>query len=298
MNFPLTVQSPAKINLHLGVGELGPDGFHELTTVYQAINIHDIITIDTATNFTVTGGGPDDATNLAWRAAVELAQVVGHKLEPLSISIEKNIPVAAGLAGGSADAAAVLRALGKIWNAEHDQLELVAKKIGSDVPFLLHGGICLGTGHGEVITSVLNRGHYHWVVVADNEELSTPRVYQELDRIRERRLLPESVQADSPEQLLLALSQGQPQLIAPYLINDLQPAAISLLPKLRKTLNAGIQSGALAGLVSGSGPTCIFLAEGLAHATEIAAELAGRITAKSIKIATGPVSGAHLIAEK
>ncbi|WP_167477930.1 4-(cytidine 5'-diphospho)-2-C-methyl-D-erythritol kinase [Nocardia arthritidis] len=296
---PVTVRAPSKVNLHLGVGDLRADGYHDLTTVFQALSLSDDLEIAPAASLTVRVSGegaaevPTDRTNLVWKAAVRLAHLAGRA--PLvEIAIAKGIPVAGGMAGGSADAAATLVGLNELWDLglSRDELSGIAAELGSDVPFALQGGTALGTGRGERLLPVLSRNTFHWVIALAKGGLSTPAVYAELDRLRENGNPP---RLGEPQRLMQALAAGDPKLLAPLLGNDLQAAALSLKPELRRTLRAGVGAGALAGLVSGSGPTCAFLCDSEAAAVAVAAELAGAGVCRSVRTASGPVPGARVL---
>ncbi|WP_068020943.1 4-(cytidine 5'-diphospho)-2-C-methyl-D-erythritol kinase [Nocardia mexicana] len=298
---PVVVRAPSKVNLHLGVGDLREDGYHELTTVFQALSLSDDVEIAPSASLTVRVSGegaaevPTDRTNLVSKAAVRLAHLAGRA--PLvEISIRKGIPVAGGMAGGSADAAAALVGLNELWDLRlsRDELAAIAAELGSDVPFSLFGGTALGRGRGEKLLPVLSRNSFHWVLALAKGGLSTPGVYRELDRLREQGDPP---RLGEPQQLLQALASGDPQLLAPLLGNDLQAAALSLKPELRRTLRAGVTAGALAGIVSGSGPTCAFLCEGEESAVAVAAELSGAGVSRSVRTAAGPVPGARIIGD-
>jgi len=298
----VTVRAPAKVNLHLGVGPRRPDGYHDLVTVFQALSLHDDITVRAAPELTVRTRGEgaafvaDDQTNLAYRAAVALAAWANHG-SGLDIDIDKAIPVAGGMAGGSADAAGTLVAVAELWKLDIDRtaLSALAADLGSDVPFILHGGIALGTGRGEQLVPVLSRGEFHWVLALADGGLSTPTVFAELDRLREGRPGGGSGDPARPDDLLAALASGDPHAVAPLLHNDLQPAALGLKPALRRTLRAGTEAGALGGIVSGSGPTCAFLCADQESAVAVAAELAGAGTARGVRVASGPVPGAKVV---
>lgn len=295
----VTVRVPGKVNLFLGVGDRRPDGYHELTTVFHAVSLSDDVTVRTADvlSLRVVGEGahevPVDERNLAWRAAELMAEHVGRAPD-VDIVIEKSIPVAGGMAGGSADAAAVLVAINSLWElgVPRRDLHVMAAKLGSDVPFALHGGTALGTGRGEDLATVLARNTFHWVLAFGTGGLSTAAVYAEIDRLREAGAPP---RLDDPEPLLAALSAGDPHILAPLLGNDLQPAALSLEPGLRRTLRAGVEAGALAGLVSGSGPTCAFLCSSAQSAVDVSAELAGAGVCRTVRVASGPVHGARVV---
>ncbi|MCV7212026.1 4-(cytidine 5'-diphospho)-2-C-methyl-D-erythritol kinase [Mycolicibacterium canariasense] len=300
----VTVRVPGKVNLYLGVGDLREDRYHELTTLFHAVSLFDEVTVRNADLLSVrmTGEGvaglPTDNRNLAWRAAELMADHVGRAPD-VAISIAKSIPVAGGMAGGSADAAAVLVAINTLWElgvARRD-LHALAAKLGSDVPFALHGGTALGTGRGEQLATVLARSTFHWVLAFADKGLSTPAVFGEIDRLREAPDREAPARLDGVEPVLEALAAGDPRELAALLGNDLQPAALSLRPDLRRTLRAGTEAGALAGIVSGSGPTCAFLCESAESAVEIGATLSGAGVCRTVRVASGPVPGARVIAE-
>jgi 4-diphosphocytidyl-2-C-methyl-D-erythritol kinase len=298
---PVKVRVPAKINLHLGVGPRRPDGYHELNTVYLAISINDELTArrgDTL-NLTMEGEGTGelalDESNLVIKAALALA---GHAKVPAHarLHLRKQIPVAGGLAGGSADAAAALVACDALWGTglSRDELAAIAGRVGADVPFLVHGGTALGTGYGERVSPVLARPtSWHWVVAIAGGGLATPDVYRELDRLRATGDAPAPL--GSTDALLAALRQRDPAVLGAVLGNDLQPAALSLRPALADTLKASEDAGALAGIVSGSGPTCVFLCRDAEHAGVVARAVEAAGVARAIRTAYGPVAGARVI---
>jgi 4-diphosphocytidyl-2-C-methyl-D-erythritol kinase len=297
----VTVRVPGKVNLYLGVGDLRDDGYHELTTVFHAVSLLDEITVRNADvlSLELAGEGadmlPTDERNLAWRAAELLAEHVGRAPD-VAITVEKSIPVAGGMAGGSANAAAVLVAMNTLWElgVPRRDLHVLAAQLGSDVPFALHGGTALGTGRGEELATVLARNTFHWVLAFAKGGLSTPSVFAEIDRLREtERDAPPRL--DDPEPLLAALASGDPAELAPLLGNDLQAAALSLDPELRRTLRAGTEAGALAGIVSGSGPTCAFLCSSASSAVDVATEMAGAGVCRTVRVASGPVQGARVV---
>lgn len=287
------------MNLFLGVGDRRPDGYHELVTVFHAVSLYDDVTVRTADllSLTMIGEGADevpaDARNLAWKAAELMAEHVGRAPD-VDITIDKSIPVAGGMAGGSADAAAVLVAMNTLWElgVPRRDLHAMSAELGSDVPFALHGGTALGTGRGEELATVLARNTFHWVLAFGAGGLSAARVYAEIDRLLE---LGSPPRLGDPEPLLTALSAGDPHALAPLLGNDLQPAALSLEPELRRTLRAGTEAGALAGIVSGSGPTCAFLCASAEAAIAVAGELAGAGVCRTVRVASGPVHGARVV---
>ncbi len=294
----VTVRVPAKINLHLAVGPPGPDGFHDLVTVFHAVSLFDEVSVvasDTP-GIEVHGEGvsevPADETNLAWRA-VQLLAERAERDPDVRLVLRKGIPVSGGMAGGSADAAAALVALSALWKLDlsRDELSIMAAELGSDVTFALHGGTAVGTGRGEQIVPVLARHPLHWVIALHRGGLATPSVFRELDRLRGGNEPPER----PVEPVLEAIAGGDPRQLALALGNDLQAAAVSMAPDLRRTLRAGVDAGALAGLVSGSGPTCAFLCSGAEAAIEVAAELAGVGVCRTVRVAHGPVPGARVV---
>ncbi|SDX80755.1 4-diphosphocytidyl-2-C-methyl-D-erythritol kinase [Amycolatopsis xylanica] len=298
----MTVRVPSKINLHLSVGDVRDDGFHELVTVFQALSLTDEVTVaatdDPGVEVYGEGEGtvPTGANNLAWRAVQALAAHVGKSGDDpkVRVVLRKGIPVAGGMAGGSADAAATLVGLAALWKLDigRDELATIAAKLGSDVPFALYGGTALGTGRGERLVPVLTRHTFHWVIAFDQKGLSTPRVYGEIDRLRAEGD-PPRIGSHAP--VVEALSSGDPRQLALLLGNDLQAAAVSLRPGLRRTLRAGVNAGALSGIVSGSGPTCAFLCSDAQSALEVAAELSGAGVCRTVRVAHGPVPGARVI---
>jgi 4-diphosphocytidyl-2-C-methyl-D-erythritol kinase len=296
----ITVRVPAKINISLGVGPLRPDGFHELDTLFHAVGLFDVITAGAAGALSITVAGPEaeglpaDESNLAWRAAQLLAVHAGIDARA-HLHIDKAIPVAAGLAGGSADAAAALVACARLWDVPVSDAELagLAAQLGSDVPFALLGGTALGSGRGELLRPVQPGPSYHWVLAVADGRLATPAVYREFDRQR---------QTDGPgapgpraEAVLSAFETGDPARLAPCLGNDLEPAALALAPELAATLAAGRHGDALAGIVSGSGPTCVFLTEGADHAARLAADLSASKTCRYAVAVAGGVTGAEVL---
>jgi 4-diphosphocytidyl-2-C-methyl-D-erythritol kinase len=293
----VTVRAPAKINLHLGVGPAREDGYHQLATVYQAIGLYDDVTVSEADDWTVsvtvTGDldaseVPLDDRNIAIRAGLALTAHHGVDRRAL-IEISKSIPVAGGLAGGSADAAAALVALDRLWDLQtsDDDLLAIAGRLGSDVPFALVGGTAYGTGRGELVEPVTDRGEWWWVVLPNADGLSTAEVYAEYDALG----LGEHLRA--PEGLFGALADAFPEGLASELHNDLEPAALELRPDLARHPHRILDAGAYAALLSGSGPTWLGLAGDADHAREIAANLAEHYAV--VLCAPGPVAGAHVV---
>ncbi len=275
------VRVPAKVNLMLGVGDLRPDGYHELRTVFHAVGLFDEVAASAAPalSLTVEGEGagalPTDAGNLAWQAAELLAETAGVPARA-HLTVRKSIPVAGGLAGGSADAAATLVACAELWNLglDRSELALLGARLGSDVAFPLLGGTALGTGRGEILEPTPAAVELRWVLAVSDFGISARDAYRELDRQRDSGTA--AAPAGDPEPLLHALAHGDITQVAALLANDLQPAALALAPRLHDVLAAGLAGGALAGIVSGSGPTCAFLcldgqaADGVVAALEAA----------------------------
>jgi 4-diphosphocytidyl-2-C-methyl-D-erythritol kinase len=293
---------PAKVNLQLSVGPLGSDGFHEVTTVFQAISLFDDVTVATAPEgdgikISISGqtssGVPADNSNLAVKAAELMIKNYDLPTD-LIIKLKKEIPVAGGMAGGSADAAGVIVGLDSLFELglSRDEMEIVGSKIGSDVPFSICGGVAIGTGRGDQITPALAKGSYNWVLALSGQGLSTPSVYQECDRLRE------GLSISSPavsEQLMQALRAGDAKALGKSLTNELQSAACSLRPALRLVLDVGVDYGALGGIVSGSGPTVAFLVSDDDHAMDLTVALSASGVVSSVVRATGPAHGARII---
>ena len=293
---------PAKVNLQLSVGPLGSDGFHEVTTVFQAISLFDDVTVATAPEgdgikISISGqtssGVPADSSNLAVKAAELMIKNYDLPAD-LIIKLKKEIPVAGGMAGGSADAAGVIVGLDSLFELglSRDEMEIVGSKIGSDVPFSICGGVAIGTGRGDQITPALSKGSYNWVLALSGQGLSTPSVYQECDRLRE------GLSISTPlvsEPLMQALRAGDAKALGKALTNELQPAACSLRPALRLVLDVGVDYGALGGIVSGSGPTVAFLVSDDEHAMDLTVALSASGVVSSVVRATGPAHGARII---
>jgi 4-diphosphocytidyl-2-C-methyl-D-erythritol kinase len=298
----VTARVPAKVNLQLSVGPLGADGFHEVTTVFQAISLFDDVTVATADKgdgikISITGqtsgGVPADNSNLAVKAAQLM--IKNYDLpEDLVIKLKKEIPVAGGMAGGSADAAGVIVGLDSLFELglSRDVMESVGSKIGSDVPFSICGGVAIGTGRGDQITPALAKGSYNWVLALSGQGLATPSVYQECDRLREGLSIAPPVVS---EPLMQALRAGDAKALGKALTNELQPAACSLRPTLRLVLDVGVDYGALGGIVSGSGPTVAFLVSDDEHAMDLTVALSSSGVVSSVVRASGPTNGARII---
>jgi 4-diphosphocytidyl-2-C-methyl-D-erythritol kinase len=299
------VRAAAKINLLLGVGAPRPDGFHTLVTVYQAVSLYDDVTVTAAE-------GALDAVTVATEVAAYIdpshvpatghhivdraaAAVAEHHGRPVGaeVRVDKTIPIAGGLAGGSADGAAALVALDRLHDlhTSDDDLLALAAGLGSDVPFALVGGTALGEGHGEIVTPLEDRGSWWWVVVPADEGMSTPAVYRHFDELR-----PDAPAVPGPpDEIVAALAGGDVRRLADALHNDLEQAACELRPELARLIGAGVEAGALRGLVSGSGPTCVFLCESADHARSVAGALQAADDQRVVLVAHGPVAGAHVV---
>ncbi|MCJ1712445.1 4-(cytidine 5'-diphospho)-2-C-methyl-D-erythritol kinase [Clavibacter michiganensis subsp. phaseoli] len=297
-------RAPGKINVSLTVGALQEDGYHDVATAYQAVSLYEDVWATKSDGFSVKFGGSIDtshlttgADNLAVRAARLLARSTGYR-GGVHLRIEKNVPIAGGMGGGSADAAATLLACDTLWGTERtrDQLLALGAELGADVPFALAGGTAIGTGRGDRLSPALAKGTFQWVLAIAEFGVSTPDVYGELDRHRERHaqdIFPAQQIPQVDSGVLQALRAGDPHMLAEVLHNDLQAPALHLAPGLGEVLQLGEENGALAGIVSGSGPTVAFLAADLDSALELQIALsAARLT---VIRATGPVHGARII---
>ena len=299
-------RAPGKINVFLKVGCLLDDGYHDVAIAYQAVSLYEDVRAYPADDFSVTVTGtvdlsrvPLDETNIALVAARMLAKKAGYT-GGVRLEIDKHVPVTGGMGGGSADAAATLLACDALWGTELSREDLIAlaAQLGADVPFALTGGTAIGTGRGDQLSPALAKGQYQWVLALVDFGLSTPAVYNELDRHRERHaqdIFPAQREPIVDAKVLQALRAGDPHMLAESLFNDLQAPALHLEPSLSTVLELGERNGALAGIVSGSGPTVAFLAADLDSALELQIALsAARI---SVVRATGPVHGARIITQ-
>lgn len=298
----VVVRVPGKVNLQLSVGPKEKDGFHGIVTVFQAISLFDDVTVtrtEPGNGITIslsgdhTHGVPSDATNLSAKAAILMCEKFDLPAD-LSIEIKKLIPVAGGMAGGSADAAATIMAIDAIFllGLTRDEMHAIAAQIGSDVPFMLTGGTAVGRGRGDQVTSALSRGTYHWVLALSTVGLSTPAVYEECDRLRAGL---DVATPHASDQLLQALLAADSVALGKGLTNDLQPAACSLRPALRLILDVGSEYGALGSIVSGSGPTVAFLVADEDHALDLSVALTSSGVVGNVTRASGPVHGAKVI---
>lgn len=300
------VRAPGKINVFMRVGAVMEDGYHDVATAYQAVSLYEDVRAYPDDEFSVgfsgsidTGSVPLDESNLAIKAARLLAKRTGYT-GGVRLEIEKHVPVAGGMGGGSADAAATLVACDALWGTDvgRDELQTLAARLGADVPFALVGGTAIGTGRGDRLSPALATGQFHWVLALPEGELSTPQVYRELDRHRERHagdIAPAQLSPSVDSGVLQALRAGDPAMLAEALTNDLQAPAIHLVPKLAEVIELGETNGALAGIVSGSGPTVAFLTSDLDSAIDLQIALsAARVHAVR---ATGPVHGARVVGD-
>jgi len=299
-------RAPGKINVYMKVGALLDDGFHDVATAYQAVSLCEDVRAYPADDFSVSFSGPidtselrTDGSNLAIKAARALARKAGYR-RGVRLEIEKRIPVAGGMGGGSADAAATLLACDTLWETELRREELleIAAQLGADVPFAFTGGTAIGTGRGDQLSPALAKGQFQWVLVFSDFGMDTPEVYRELDRHRDRHaqdIFPVETQPHVDAAVLQALRAGDPHMLAEVMHNDLQAPALHLQPSLSRVIELGEENGALAGIISGSGPTVAFLAADLDSALELQIALnAARLT---VVRATGPAHGARIVGE-
>lgn len=303
------VKAPGKINVSLRVGPLREDGYHSVASVYLAVSLYEEITAtlidEPGITVTVNGQGmlnipvqdvPLDASNLAARAAALLADLSEHPTG-VHLNITKGVPVAGGMGGGSADAAAALLACDALWKSgfSRDELARMAADLGADVPFALIGGTAVGLGVGDQLTPAISKTPLHWVLVTSSFGLSTPEVYRTLDDIRLRDGLEPVEPPEIDPEILGAMRSGDALALSGLLHNDLQDAALDLAPELGDSLLLGRDAGALAGIVSGSGPTVAFLAENQEHAAEIESVLdSAGLSAIAVN---GPVRGARIVTD-
>ena len=314
--------APGKVNLTLRVGAPTPDGYHPLVTVFEALNLRETVTVRTSktpgvrveTVAYLPDGSVDEATtramedvdpatHLAVRAARVLQRLAAagpwaSTAAGLSIRVDKRVPVAGGMAGGSADAAAALVACNELWELGlgDEQLHAIGRSLGADVPACLAGGIALGTGRGDHM-SVLREGdeagaeyQHHWVMLLAHEGLSTPSVFREFDRVDAAGA--PALAEPTPEEVA-ALCAG-PEELRHCLVNDLQAPALRLRPELAETIAAATDAGALAVTLSGSGPTVAALARDAEHARVLAATLSDAPTVARAIPTHGPACGARI----
>ena len=297
-------RAPGKINVFLKVGALLEDGYHDVAIAYQAVSLYEDVRAYPASDFSVSVTGtvelarvPTDGSNIAIRAARLLAARTGYR-GGVRLEIDKHVPVTGGMGGGSADAAATLLACDALWGTSvpRDEMLSLAAELGADVPFAFTGGTAIGTGRGDQLSPALAQGQFHWVLALADFGLSTPEVYRELDIHRERHsqdIFPAQVAPSVDANVLQALRAGDPHMLAECLHNDLQAPAIHLEESLAGVLELGERSGALAGIVSGSGPTVAFLTADLDSALELQVALSA--ARQTVVRAVGPVHGARIV---
>ena len=297
------VEAPGKVNLFLSVGASGTDGYHQLTTVFQAVRLIETVTarrqsVRDRGTVTLTLEEPDadvptDASNLAVRAAELLAETTGVS-EGVDLLLRKRVPVAGGMAGGSADAAATLVACNILWGTGLSLLELsaLAARLGADVPFPLTGATAVGSGRGDLVTPIMTRGSYHWVFALAGEGLSTPAVFRRFDELTGTGA---PAVRDVPEALTSALRAGDAPALAASLHNDLQAAALDLRPELAQVIAVAEEAGALRAIVSGSGPTIAALVENPAGAQRVSRALMASGLVADVLRADAPVAGARVV---
>ena len=281
--------SPAKVNVYFAVGAFQKDGFHEVASCYQALSLREVVSVELEGKFSISFAGPfaqeckqlvpTDASNLVYKAGIALKKLSPAVMpEQVAFTIHKSVPIAGGMAGGSADGAAALMALDQLFSAGLEaKLSKAAAKLGSDVPFSLEGGTAIGTGRGEKLERIETDAILHWVMTPSQLGLSTPDVYRKLDIMRTEAGVDVSTleMPEVPSELVAAIVSGDAIEVANYMHNDLEIAALALRPELAATIEAGRKAGALKSMVSGSGPTIAHLAKDRIHAEQIANRLAG-----------------------
>ena len=306
------VEAPGKVNLFLSVGAPGPDGYHPLTTVFQAVRLIETVTArrqSTQDHGTVTltleepdAEVPTDASNLAVRAAELLSETTGVS-EGVDLLLRKRVPVAGGMAGGSADAAATLVACNALWGTglSLPELSALAARLGADVPFPLTGATAVGSGRGDLVTPIMTRGAYHWVFALAEEGLSTPAVFRRFDELAGAGASASAGSGggpavrDVPEALTAALRAGDARALAAALHNDLQVAAVDLRPELAEVIAVAEEAGALRAIVSGSGPTIAALVEDPGSAQRVSRALKASGLVAGVLRADAPVAGARVV---
>ena len=299
---PVTARAHGKINLHLGVGDAGADGYHELVTVFEALGTPETVTLTPADEDSVevvgkyaAAGIPVDERNLALAAVIAFRARTGWDGR-VAITIDKNVQVAGGMGGGSADAAAALVAAASLAGVDDNAvLTEIAAGLGADVPFALLGGIALGRGRGDHLSRVLSRGTHHWVLATSTGELSTASVYARVDELRQAGHGADAARLAEPQGVLTALAAGDVEKLAAHVHNDMTEAAVSLMPDIARVMEEGRRAGAHAVLLSGSGPTVGFLAQNAKHALELAVLLEASRGVREVVRTTGPAPGAHIV---
>jgi 4-diphosphocytidyl-2-C-methyl-D-erythritol kinase len=267
----LTVQTPAKINPVLEVLGKRPDGYHDLALVFQAVSLYDQLTFEkkpAGVGLRIEGqaGLAADDSNLIVKAAKLFLREVLKNSDGVQITLHKKIPLAAGLGGGSSDAAAALRGLQWLFEnpVSETKMHQMAAQLGSDVNFFLNGGTALGTGRGEIITPWKASVPLWVILVKPSEGLSTPAVYQSGKALM--------TTGNKVLEFQKVWSEGSPASIASRLFNGLEPAAFYLRPELELIKKRLMNEGTLGVLLSGSGPTLFALAAHEAEAQKIASK--------------------------
>lgn len=318
--------APGKVNLLLRSGTPSEDGYHPLLTVFEAVSLREIVVARTrrapgtqvrtfvyeqvpgqVNDYRLNRAATDsiaklpEESHLAVRAARALAPLVAAKWGPsaagLELTVHKTLPVAGGMAGGSADGAAALVAVNDLWelglNAE--QLETLGRTLGADVPACLRGGWAVGVGRGDILTSLpqADTGEKHWWAFAFSRRgLSTPEVFARFDELR--------LGTDFDQNPKTIMEDPAPYtgaLVPQNLVNDLAPVALQLLPELENAGRVATENGALAWTISGSGPTVAALAGTREVAEKIVAawrnseSLSPHLAGSAV--GSGPDRGAH-----
>ncbi|WP_417216958.1 4-(cytidine 5'-diphospho)-2-C-methyl-D-erythritol kinase [Arthrobacter sp.] len=306
MNQPVIARAPGKINVYFRVGPPRPDGYHPVASLYLAVSLFEDVAATARDDAEITVSLSADSTavqdpedfplgedNLVVRAARLLAEHTGHAAG-VDLKITKRVPIAGGMGGGSADAAATLVACNSLWGTglTREELGRLGARLGADVPFALSGGAAVGLGVGDQLSPLLLRSRTDWVLALASYGLSTPAVYQQLDALRDGAdvEIPHDVDPD----LLHALVDHDLVMLPGLLANDLTAAAVHLAPELQAVLDMGSTAGALTALVSGSGPTVALLAEDPGHARQLATQLIDEAGVDT-RVVHGPVPGARLI---
>ena len=291
------VETPAKINLSLRVGDLRDDGYHELSTVFLAVGLTDTITVTDQTGEITLSLERGDAemlgpveSNLAVRAARLLRDTHGDPSLGAHINIEKRIPVAGGMAGGSADAAGALLACSELWGLklERSQLMELGARLGADVPFALLGGVALGRGRGDELAPLLHRGSHTWVIAHQSNGISTPEAFRRLDLARAEGRSPS---VDSEGDVIRALLTGDSAQLAAALSNDFQEVIRQSRPEINQLLELAGKTEALGVILSGSGPSVAYLCENEAAAHRVAKKIQQLVPVQTM-VLHSPVPGA------
>ncbi len=287
----VTRRAHAKLNVFLRVLGVREDGYHDIETVILPLELHDVVTAETADGFGVTVTGPRagelahaGGEALVERAARAWAHETGREAPGATITVDKRIPVAAGLGGGSADAAAAILALDELHGTDlaTETLVGIAAAVGSDVPALLHGGPVYADGRGDRVTSV-HAQTTHWVVVPASFAVRTPDAYAWWDA--------RAVTGPDAGGVIAALEAGNDENLGPGIFNDLQFAVAARHPEVADTIAALLDAGALGAVMSGSGPTVVALARHMAHADQIGEAVPGAFVTSGPPRTMGPPSG-------